>query len=431
MEDIQFSKNMLPEKGKGIMISKQVKLAEKKLEETTAGEKFGQVEPEDPRGRTISEILDECEAMAEVFYDSLEDIAATGRELPSARQTNTFNVILKGPTGAGKTSLIATWAKNRGYELVTLNMLGDALDFLGLKAINREYELQVDDKGTTKKVSRAMTVPTQAFDCFLRGKMKILFLDEINKANQRIVRSLFDLISFHLVQSGDNEMLYLPKLLFTVGAMNPSEYGGDRETLDPALKARMKVIPVNYDTMGFKEYLIKTNETSMDSAKDRVEKWSADPEKNKELIEKGKRRYFIFSGRLELAKALFANPAKFKWTDAESISTSSDDDDAKVLVPRTLEAAFQGCDGTKKSFLLQVKEWCGLEALDLINNILANYKDKEHIANKIWGQDYTPVEKKPVNQAEEDIVNSATDDEKAAGELSQNLYRKLQSRRTK
>ena len=75
-------------------------------------------------------------------------------------------------------------------------MMGDALDFLGVKTINRDYELKLDDEGNTKKVARVSTVATQAFDPFLTGKTKILFLDELNKTNPRILQALYDLISF-------------------------------------------------------------------------------------------------------------------------------------------------------------------------------------------------------------------------------------------
>ena len=198
--------------------------------------------------------MDECAERADDFYTELLSMIKRGTVTVSAKQTNSYNPCFVGPTGAGKTSIIETWARDRGYEIITINMMGDALDFLGVKTIDREHEVQTDDEGHTEKKARVSTVATQAFDPFLHGKTKVLFLDEINKTNPVILQALYDLISFHTIQNGDEKMA-LPKLLFTIGAMNPSEYGG-REELDPALKARLRIIHVNYDTKGLKTYLI-------------------------------------------------------------------------------------------------------------------------------------------------------------------------------
>ena len=236
---------------------KEEEVVESILDEETAAQRFAkEAEPEDLNGDSITDILDDCAKKANSFYRILAAKAKRGIITATAKETNKFNPLFVGPTGVGKTSIISTWARDRGYELITLNMMGDALDFLGVKTINRDYELKLDDEGNTKKVARVSTVATQAFDPFLTGKTKILFLDELNKTNPRILQALYDLISFHTVQNGD-ELMYLPKLLFTVGAMNPSTYGGGRDQLDPALKARMQIVYVNYDTKGLKEYMLK------------------------------------------------------------------------------------------------------------------------------------------------------------------------------
>lgn len=399
------------------------------IEAPTAGEVFGQ-EPETPKGETITDILDRCSREARQFYKGLELVAKRGKKLPGATETNKYNPLFIGPTGAGKTSIIRTWARDKGYELITLNMMGDALDFLGVKTINKDYDLKLDDEGTTKKVARVSTVATQAFDPFLVGKTKILFLDEINKTNPRILQSLYDLISFHTVQNGD-EVMYLPKLLFTVGAMNPSEYGGGREELDPALKARMQEYVVNYDTEGLAKYLTATLETFVDAYKEELtDMLSGGNAENTEEVEDLKDAYFKYAGRLELVKSLFNDLSKFHWTDAESIANAGELD--AVLVPRTLEQAVYNCDGTKNDFIKKVQHLCGIEAASMVENILSTYRDKEHIANRIWGQDYsvhTELETSEEAAAEEEIVNNATEEERAAAEPETSLYDKLRARR--
>ena len=409
----------------------QLKESDKEINEDndqweTAGEKFGKEEPETARGETITDILDRCARGAHQFYRSLAMARKFGIKLPGAKETNKFNPLFVGPTGAGKTSIVSAWAEDNGYELVTLNMMGDALDFLGVKTIDREHEVEIDDEGHTKKMARVSTVATQAFDKFLHGTTKILFLDEINKTNPRILQSLYDLISFHTVQNGD-EVMFLPKLLFVVGAMNPSEYGSGREELDPALKARMQVYPVNYDTVGLAEYLRKTLSGLAESNKqavEKIEKGEEDPEID---VDESKEAYFEYSGMLDIVNELFKDPSKFRWTDAKSISKAKELD--PILVPRTLEMALYACDGTKASFLKSVKKCCGIDALSMINGILSGYKDKDHIANKIWGKDYTPTEEQPTNSAENDILNDASEEERAGAAPEQSLYRKLQDRR--
>ena len=138
----------------------------------------------------------------------------------------------------------------------------------------------------------------------------------------------------------------------------------------------MTIYQVDYDTVGLKKYLVNKLTVYAEDAKENVE--SATSEEEAELW---KKRYFKWEGRKDIAEALFAEPEKFKWTDAALISDINELD--PVLIPRTIEKAIFNCDGTKSNFLLKVKLICGLDALDLINNLLANYKDKEHIANKI------------------------------------------------
>ena len=414
-------------------------MSKQKLNEReTAEAKFTQIEPEDAKGATISEILDHCAEEAREFYDKLEDIVEADLKLPSVESTNHFNPCFKGPTGAGKTSIIRTWARDNGYEVITLNMMGDALDFLGVKTINRDYDLE-DDEGNTRKVARVSTIATQAFDPFLRGKTKILFLDEINKTQPAILQSIYDLISFHYIQNGD-ERMYLPKLLFTVGAMNPAEYGGGRDALDPALKARLQIYDINYDTNGLLLYLIKTFETYVDATTKKLQKLvSQDAEENKDKIEERNKSLVKDLGRLDLANVLKDNQSKIQWSDAQSIADSADDDDAKIFVPRKLESALVNCDGTKDSFLKWVRFECGDEATQLMNDILSKYQDKDHIANQIWGKDYSVKDDEsqeaeaPVKLSDEEaaVLDAASDEAKEQAQVNKNLYRKLVDKRKK
>lgn len=405
-------------------VEKEEEVVESILDEETAAERFAkEAEPENSGGNSITDILDDCAKKANSFYRILAAKAKRGIIPATAKETNKFNPLFVGPTGAGKTSIISTWARDRGYELITLNMMGDALDFLGVKTINRDYDLKVDDEGNTKKVARVSTIATQAFDPFLTGKTKILFLDELNKTNPRILQALYDLISFHTVQNGD-EVMYLPKLLFTVGAMNPSEYGGGgRDQLDPALKARMQIVYVNYDTKGLKEYMLKELNQDLEVIEAEI-KDIKDNGGSEEDAKDWLDDYKIALGKKDLLEIIFANPKSFTWTNPQSIADA--DELAPVLVPRTFEMALSNCDGTKADFLKKVLKLCGTDAAEMINNILAKYKDKDHKANLIWGKDYSVKDDDVENgvSAEDDIIGTKEEEEEA--ELNTNLLKKLQ-----
>ena len=354
-------------------------------------------EPKNEVGESIFEILDHCAERAEDFYDTIELKVERGVKVNKEVYTNTFNPLFLGPTGVGKTSMIKTWANERGYEVVTLNMMGDALDFLGVKTVSRNVDVQIDDNGNTEKRDRVTTVATKAFDKFLTGKTKILFLDEINKTNPKILQSLYDLISFHIVQNGD-DVMFLPKLLFTVGAMNPSSYG-NRDSLDSALKARMRVIKVDYDTDSWKKYMEKCLEEDILAYKGKLlDLKKTETSEDDPIFKKWVRRYEEACGRQEILNAI----KKISWSTDAQIEDSMDDDEKNVLTPRTLEAAFKNCDGTKADFLKYVKAYCGADAWECMVEELKIYRDKQHIANEIWGKDYDVKEESEI-KAEDNI----------------------------
>lgn len=410
---------------------------EEALNEDTAGEKFLDKEPETAYGETITDLLDKCARNAEIFYEDIEleiemevekgrDLDDVLAEIRSRKRTNTFNPLFIGPTGAGKTSIISQWAYKNGYELVSLNMMGDALDFLGVKTIDKEHNIILDDEGHTAKVSRAKTVATQAFDVFLRGKKKILFLDEINKTNETILKSLYDLISFHVIQNGD-DVMELPKLKFVVGAMNPSEYGSGRERLDPALKARMIIYEVNYDIEKLRDFLVTQYDKEVEVREYKLKKLY---ERNagEEEIQKALTIYAEKAGKKDLIEKLLENPKKIKFTGGAQIADGSDTD--RIFVPRTLESAINSSDGTKNNFLQVASTICGALAADQMNNILANYKDKDHKANLIWAKDYNvkeDEEDKSFLDSENDI--EVSDEDKEATELKQSALRRLKDAR--
>lgn len=376
-----------------------------KILEATAKDVFSDAEPETSNGESIEDILNECEMLA---LDTIADIKARAKHGitdASAKRTFGGNPLFVGPTGAGKTSIVSTWARDKGYELISLNMMGDALDFLGVKTINRDYELVLDDDGNKKKTARVSTVATQAFDPFLTGKLKILFLDEINKVNPTILQALYDLISFHTVKNGD-ETMFLPKLLFVVGAMNPSSYGGGREVLDSALKARMTIYQVTYDIPALRKYMLDDLDKSIQAVRKEIE--ALDKKEDDPMFATLARRYEQYCGRRDLADAVLTK--KLQFTAADAIDGFDELD--PVFTPRTFEEALRSSDGTKLNFIKKIRMNCGIDAQEHISTLLTSYVSKDHKANKIWGKDYGVKSKDDSKSAEDQIFDAASDEDK-------------------
>ena len=104
---------------------KEEEVVESILDEETAAQRFAkEAEPENLNGDSITDILDDCAKKANSFYRILAAKAKRGIITATAKETNKFNPLFVGPTGVGKTSIISTWARDRGYELITLNMMG-------------------------------------------------------------------------------------------------------------------------------------------------------------------------------------------------------------------------------------------------------------------------------------------------------------------
>ena len=91
-----------------------------KILEATAKDVFSEAEPETSNGESIEDILNECEMLALDTIDDIKARAKHGITDASAKRTFGGNPLFVGPTGAGKTSIISTWARDKGYELIEL-----------------------------------------------------------------------------------------------------------------------------------------------------------------------------------------------------------------------------------------------------------------------------------------------------------------------
>lgn len=133
---------------------------------------------------------------------------------------NDLNVLISGPAGTGKTSMLMEAVKDLGltmkyYETPTLDPF---TDLVGIPVPNEKME--------TIKYYRPHDI----------DDAEVLFFDEINRADPRVLNAIFEIIQFKTI-NGDP----LPKLRVVVAAMNPNDGDYTVDQLDVALQDRFDI----------------------------------------------------------------------------------------------------------------------------------------------------------------------------------------------
>lgn len=112
---------------------------------------------------------------------------------------------LIGKHGLGKSSVVAQWCKENGYEMVDvrLGQMADAGDIIGLP------EFHTDENGKYTKY----VLP----DFFPRKPNTVIFLDEINRASKDLLQAVFELIYDKRLKG-----VALPANCHIIAASNPA-----------------------------------------------------------------------------------------------------------------------------------------------------------------------------------------------------------------
>lgn len=305
---------------------------------------------------------DDKNERAKVFR-ALDDAVAANKDILEMDydQGNYASVRLVGPGGAGKTSMVKKWCKERGYNLLRKSVTTmDESDFFGIP---------VPGEGETKYL------PNGSFKGLLRPN-SVLFIDEFNRARPSLRVLMFSLLNEHQMPwpgnedlQDDNEFIFFPNLLLVVAAQNPADDTNNTdEPLDIPELTRFGTVFVNSDKLSFLSYL--------------KEKLEEKENRSPELNEKNKKRY-------EIAKHILLNK-DFEFDSGDDLRIARDKDHAAV-VNRSFENALMVCDGTKKSFLKNWNIYSNPDKYDLVERILSNFSEKDDKANSVFKAPFKQV----------------------------------------
>jgi nitric oxide reductase NorQ protein len=199
---------------------------------------------------------------------------------------NRLPLLIKGPTGCGKSQFVAAMAERLGRPVVKVSCNEDttAADLLG-RFIIRSMETVWQDGPVTRAVREGA----------------ILYLDEIAEAREDVIVALHPLTDHRreLYLDRTNEILNAPDSFFCVASYNPGYQRGLKE-LKPSTRQRFVGVALSYPEPKIEAEIVQVvTEVKSDTA-ERLVKYAA---KIRSLTQLGLRetvstRLLIHAGRL-------------------------------------------------------------------------------------------------------------------------------------
>lgn len=199
---------------------------------------------------------------------------------------NRLPLLIKGPTGCGKSQFVAAMAERLGRPVVKVSCNEDttAADLLGRFVIKNMETIWQDGP-----VARAVR------------EGAILYLDEIAEAREDVIVALHPLTDHRreLYLDRTNETLHATDAFFCVASYNPGYQRGLKE-LKPSTRQRFVGIALNYPEPKIESEIVRTLTEVKPEIADRLVQFAA---KIRSLTQLGLRetvstRLLVYAGRL-------------------------------------------------------------------------------------------------------------------------------------
>ena len=263
------------------------------------------------------------------------------------------NLLIEGAAGFGKTSIVKQWAARNGVHLYARDA-----GKLSQEQVGGLVGYDSDDPTMVKELGN------KSFYQGLSQPNTVLFLDEYNRARGNIRGLLLKLVNDHVLPGGPDGDIFLPNLLFTVAAINPTSSAYETNNLDAAERSRFKRIVVTPNPLEHLKYLNREYGAELKDAQE-----DGDPDWIREVL-----------GRIQLANTILKDP-RFEYTSLQQEEKMIDDPNFTPTNYRSFTDALDHSDGTKESFLREWPTYCDYTQRKTIEDILKDYKDVDDKAN--------------------------------------------------
>ena len=265
---------------------------------------------------------------------------------------NSLNLLIIGPAGSGKTSIVKSWAREKNLNLYAID-----LSKSGPETIGGIMGYDPEDPSAARQLRNKAL-----FDALSKPN-SVLLLDEYNRAKSSIRSTILKLVQEHVLPGGEGDV-FLPNLLFTIAIQNPDNGMYEVNRLDPAEITRFKVYYMTPDPLSHLAYIKKHFGKEVEAARA-----AGDAEWEQEAL-----------GRISIAEALLKDK-RFEYTSDQEEVENSDNPMFKPTNTRNLLNCLDECNGTKDNFLKLWNGWCNPAQKTIIEQILKNYVDVKDKAN--------------------------------------------------